>query len=1131
MPSSTPAYLSSLSANALISDLRPTTLSPASLTHLNLLLDELLVSLISASQSINPNDLRREGISAVFSTGTGPGAGESTGVRALGRSAVAEAEVELRSWQDGRAKGSRGFPPDGKGPGTVGDRAFPLSQAVDLLRVKCVALSTLAPQDAEEEKKEEELMAAWKRAGGDISEETVEPAGLWITAIIEHVCEHVLSQLARVIARDSGITIAEPQHLYTALCEDETIWGLFKRMKVKDELENVIRTASRSKRSTPSRASPDLRIGGRASSPVISGSPHDSKTSLVHHDGSIKTSRGVTSSPPIGFENARTSIETTRSGGIAGGIVRKPSNLSKKISPAKNLLHSYTHSSTQNHERNESVISVNTRSILGASNDTYDGEDGEEGQSPQDAQDEFDALVKSGETMRVSLTPSRLRNFDAAGGRKRQNDSPVDRLAGRSRAGSTRSDRPQSNAIVRANPVPALPDAAEFLARSTPPRSVTSSPSNGSPDVNSVDDRARSEFAQRKLLARPAATIDEKRDEDDPFAMKNKGNKQSLLELLAEDEAFGASPSESSGSPARSPQAPLRRTVPAVVLGTPPPPPPTKRVPSPLKVPSAGSSPNIDRPIRSREHSAQGEDSAIATANRKKTEAQELADFFNSTEPPGLPPPPPSTLQEDDFEQPPLTGKSGKGFKSFVMARVKGSSKSKSTNPNTPLSSSSSHTRLNSLNAILPRSGSSQHVKQAPVIDDIDIMESTRDKQRLKKPRSKATAPSDTKSSTTSGSKREVSPAPPIHEAAAKGDNYSRTDEDGEGKGLALEQARIVPPTQEVEVQDESNFNARLPPAIPSGEGSEIIPPPPATSTPPRKLSTPEETLERPRIVSATSEAASFMTANEGDISDVEEPSETQGAGSVDRSSSDLETRTVRGAEVFNGKTSSPVEGNSTNLDSHPSSVAPPVANDEKTAEPSILLRDLVPLRHLLDHATTARECQLLLCAILTQYGVPPSPSRSDSEQDRPSPEDRVMAWLLAGREGPVGDTARAGHELNGNLLEEGRSSGKGTGRDGGVITPTQAPRTSSYTSTTTTKADQIDSANNTVSPHTPPPRSAQLQPDEEDLLSESDLTSREGEDTDNEEGVIVGGNGNNGAVRRGGPSPVRIVRREGMVV
>jgi hypothetical protein len=62
----------------------------------------------------------------------------------------------------------------------------------------------------------------------------------------------------------------------------------------------------------------------------------------------------------------------------------------------------------------------------------------------------------------------------------------------------------------------------------------------------------------------------------------------------------------------------------------------------------------------------------------------------------------------------------------------------------------------------------------------------------------------------------------------------------------------------------------------------------------------------------------------------------------------------------------------------------------ERLPEGYVALADLTPLRSLLDHATTARECQLLLDAILSQIGVP-----------RAGETDRVAAWLLGGQ--PMG--------------------------------------------------------------------------------------------------------------------------------
>jgi hypothetical protein len=140
-----PFYLSSVSANAMISDLRPTTLCQPALLHVNLLLDELISSIITSSSSINPYHLRLQGIPAVFSSDKSAGA-DSTGIRALGRAAVGEAEMELRSWYGLNEGRNGGFKPEGKGRGLMeakerANAEFPVEKALDLLRLKCLSFS------------------------------------------------------------------------------------------------------------------------------------------------------------------------------------------------------------------------------------------------------------------------------------------------------------------------------------------------------------------------------------------------------------------------------------------------------------------------------------------------------------------------------------------------------------------------------------------------------------------------------------------------------------------------------------------------------------------------------------------------------------------------------------------------------------------------------------------------------------------------------------------------------------------------------------------------------------------------------------------------------------------------------
>lgn len=61
----------------------------------------------------------------------------------------------------------------------------------------------------------------------------------------------------------------------------------------------------------------------------------------------------------------------------------------------------------------------------------------------------------------------------------------------------------------------------------------------------------------------------------------------------------------------------------------------------------------------------------------------------------------------------------------------------------------------------------------------------------------------------------------------------------------------------------------------------------------------------------------------------------------------------------------------------------------------AISLADLASFRNLFQHATSADECRMLLDAVLTQWGVD---QRAHQEE---TPEARVTAWLLTGREGP----------------------------------------------------------------------------------------------------------------------------------
>ena len=162
--------------------------------------------------------------------------------------------------------------------------------------------------------------------------------------------------------------------------------------------------------------------------------------------------------------------------------------------------------------------------------------------------------------------------------------------------------------------------------------------------------------------------------------------------------------------------------------------------------------------------------------------------------------------------------------------------------------------------------------------------------------------------------------------------------------------------------------------------------------------------LEYDERTPTTSDATSFQTALEGDQSVDEQ-----------RSIAETETATETGRNTIGRVSDGRVDSRS--------------VQPSEARLPSIPLADLAPLRNLLQHATTARECQMILSAVLTQWGVP----QTSSDIPQPSPESRVAAWLLAGRDGP-------------DVTDTPTSSAFSRTANDGLVTPTQDIRLFSVT-------------------------------------------------------------------------------------
>ncbi|KAH9482340.1 hypothetical protein JR316_0004438 [Psilocybe cubensis] len=346
-----PSYISAHSADVILSDIRPIKLKVEALRAINALLDEFLSKILSTSCSLATDKLRA-GLLTLLPT-------------SLGKEALLEAEVELRAyWERTDVKVA-----------TEDDdsRTFHFEWAYELLRQKCEAYSTLNEEDEDPAAEARINEQFGKLHPHPPSNALLDPAALYLTAILEHI----LSNVGRVAARDSSRTFATVNDLFVALCEDDSIYGLFRLMKIYEQIELLSKTP-KTRRSKSFSRSDRLSIS-RTSSPQHDLTSAKSRPSL---EGQTSTTT------PSSAAGSRTSVEKTRAirmftnGKSLGDIEAAPGG----------------------HKKSESLKSESLKSFPD-----------NEGQNP--AEDaamlrEFDDLMRSASTMKVSLTPDRLKTME-----------------------------------------------------------------------------------------------------------------------------------------------------------------------------------------------------------------------------------------------------------------------------------------------------------------------------------------------------------------------------------------------------------------------------------------------------------------------------------------------------------------------------------------------------------------------------------------------------------------------------------------------------------------------------------------------------------------------------------------------
>jgi len=176
-----PMFISSRSADVILSDIRPTKLTPDALNSINALLDELLYIILNAARAFNPSSLRTAMHKVLPTT--------------LGKEAILEAEMELRAYYQRTdvTAGSGSSGEDGllNVQWAYEVRITPMCHLpnlhfyMQLLRLKCEAYSTLS--DTDENSDAETRLKERMNADGvpPPKQDILAPASLYLTAIIE----------------------------------------------------------------------------------------------------------------------------------------------------------------------------------------------------------------------------------------------------------------------------------------------------------------------------------------------------------------------------------------------------------------------------------------------------------------------------------------------------------------------------------------------------------------------------------------------------------------------------------------------------------------------------------------------------------------------------------------------------------------------------------------------------------------------------------------------------------------------------------------------------------------------------------------------------------------------------------
>ncbi|KAI9027506.1 hypothetical protein CLU79DRAFT_717033 [Phycomyces nitens] len=355
-------YICQRAANAIISEIGPYRVSTDALQAINLFLDEFLVLLLTSSASLDLSRIKTIVFTLLPST--------------LGKNAIVEAELEVKTFTETETIDYEAY----ERMRLLGQsEPFPTQAVLPCLRDKCFEFCTLADKEDQQQ-----WMALKAKPPSDI---IISPmVAIYVTTVLEHMAEYILTGVV-IAAEHEDTEYVRIKEVFLALIDDVQVGDVFYRMDMREKMEKrAIALGYRPRNSmVPSRTS----------------SPTPSRRQNFLSDSMSESVNG--SFMDISFDDMDLGYDDDRTVASRPNTPFRPNSV---MTQNNNNNTTSTFYGTQSNQKKAYKVFKKDES------NTLDVPEGPSSYDPDAPAMNFEDLIRSGSTVRVSLTPNRLRSIE-----------------------------------------------------------------------------------------------------------------------------------------------------------------------------------------------------------------------------------------------------------------------------------------------------------------------------------------------------------------------------------------------------------------------------------------------------------------------------------------------------------------------------------------------------------------------------------------------------------------------------------------------------------------------------------------------------------------------------------------------